>query len=109
MVDRDVRKAENESLFRDVNERVEDTAIRWGTSEGRIAFLCECADLECTDRVELTVPEYERVRAEPAHFVISPGHADPAFEVVTATFPGFEVVAKLGAAAARAEADDPRA
>jgi hypothetical protein len=107
-VDREGRKASNESLFREVNERVEDTAIRWGTADGMIAFLCECADLECSERVELTVRQYEHIRSEPAQFVLVPGHADPTLEVVTERSPGFEVVTKIGQAAARAEADDPR-
>lgn len=107
-MERDARKAENESLFREVNERVEDTAIRWGTAESRIAFLCECSDLDCIARVELTIGEYEQVRADGARFVVAPGHADPTVEVVTKKLPGFEVVTKLGGAATRAEADDPR-
>jgi hypothetical protein len=107
-VDREARKAENEGLFRDVNERLEDTAIRWGAAESRIAFLCECADLDCVDRVELTVPQYEHVRADGTQFVVALGHADPEVEVVSETFPDFEVVTKLGEAATRAEADDPR-
>jgi len=107
-VDRDVRKAENESLFRDVNERVEDTVIRWGTADGRISFLCECADLDCAERIELTLGEYEHVRAEAAQFVVCPGHANAAFEVVTERYPGYEVVTKLGEAATQAEIDDPR-
>jgi hypothetical protein len=107
-VDRDARKAENESLFRDVNERLEDTALRWGSAEHKIAFLCECADLECIDRVELTVAQYEHVRASPTRFAIVPGHADPALEDVTERYPDVEVVTKRGEAATRAEVDDPR-
>jgi hypothetical protein len=107
-VDRDVRKANNESLFREVNERVEDTAIKWGTAENRIAFLCECSDLECTTRIELTVPQYEHVRAEPTQFFVAHGHMDPEVEAITETFPSYDIVTKHGQAAARAEADDPR-
>ena len=109
MVDRDVRKAENESLFRNVNERIEDTAVRWGTADETIAFVCECSNIDCTVRVELRIPEYEQLRGDPAQFVVAPGHADLAIEEVVQTFRHFEVVRKLGAAAAQAEADDPRA
>jgi hypothetical protein len=82
--------------------------VRWGTADGTIAFLCECSDLECTERVELTIGQYEDVRKDPASFLIVPGHVDPQIEVVTESLPGYEIVTKLGQAAARAEADDPR-
>ena len=59
------RAAANESLFRHVNERIEDTAVRWGTTESGIEAVCECDDLDCEGRIHLTVREYEMVRANP--------------------------------------------
>ena len=44
--------AENENLFRRVNERVEDQAT---ADEDRVEFVCECADVDCHERVLLTL------------------------------------------------------
>jgi hypothetical protein len=103
----EVRKATNESLFREVNERIETTARHFG-SGGSFEAVCECADVACTDRIELTVAEYEEVRAHPARFVIVPGHEDPEVDRVTAERGAYTLVEKVGNARVVAEAQDPR-
>ena len=52
--------ARTESLFREVNERIAESAERFEADETK--FVCECADPTCTQRVEATLDEYERVR-----------------------------------------------
>ena len=37
-------------------------------------FGCECADLRCNARLELTGEERTRSRANPSHFWVRPGH-----------------------------------
>jgi len=37
-------------------------------------FMCECTVAGCGDMLELTLTEYERVRSEPAWFVVRPQH-----------------------------------
>jgi hypothetical protein len=76
------RIARTESLFRDVNERIAESADRFDSPSAE--FVCECADQTCTDRVEATLDEYERVRADPTHFLVRPGHEDTRVERVLA-------------------------
>ena len=103
---REERVARNETLFREVNERIKDV------SEGTASesdFVCECGDAECTEPVSLTPVEYEEVRSDPTHFAILPGHVHPDIEVVIARNDRFAVVAKNDPQAARiAVREDPR-
>jgi hypothetical protein len=104
---REERLAKNEVLFRSVNERIEQQAIRFGGLDA-YEFICECATRECIDRVALTLREYEHVRAEGTRFVVVPGHANVEVELVVEQAPGYHVVEKDGAAGVLAELTDPR-
>ena len=70
--------ARTESLFREVNERIAETAERFDADETE--FVCECADPTCTHRVEATLQEYERVREDGATFLLVNGHEDERVE-----------------------------
>ena len=102
------RVAGNESLFRLVNERVEETHDRFGMT-GTQDYFCECGDAGCTDRVRLTREEYERVRSHPRRFAIVPGHDIPEVEDVVELHGSYGVVEKIGLAGEVAERRDPRA
>jgi hypothetical protein len=90
------RRALNEALFRDVNERIAESAENFGADETE--FVCECADPNCTDRVPATLAEYERVRANPTTFLLAPGHNEPDIERVVSERRRFHVVEKVQAA-----------
>src|SRR5947208_1090693 len=60
-MDNPERKARTESAFRDVNERIAENAQRFDS--GSTEFICECNDSACSERIEVTLGEYERVRA----------------------------------------------
>jgi len=64
------RIAEIESLFRDVNEHIVETAERFDA--GRANFYCECDDSSCYERVEVPLDDYEEVRGEGTHFIVRP-------------------------------------
>jgi hypothetical protein len=101
------RVGQNEALFREINDRIE--AGRWpGDESERLAFCCECSMLGCNVLVELTRPEYERMRALPRRFVLVPGHELPDVEVVVVREPGYLIVEKVGEAGRVAESTDPR-
>ena len=102
------RLAENESLFRSVNELIEAAATRAVVDDHVFEFLCECADSECMVLLPLNVHEYERVRAEPSQFLVAPGHGLPELEIVVARHDTYEVVRKLGEAADYVAKRDPR-
>jgi hypothetical protein len=101
-------RARKEELFRQVNERIEDASQTVPATEPTMVFLCECDDLECHGKVEVTRAECESVRAEPTHFIVLPYHVDPEVEHVVFSDDRFGVVEKEGAAARDAQTHDPR-
>jgi hypothetical protein len=76
----EVRIARTESLFRNVNERIAESAARFDAGDAE--FVCECSDQTCTDRVAATLDEYEQVRADATRFLLRPGHEDTRVERV---------------------------
>lgn len=104
---REERLAKNEVLFRSVNERIEQQAIRFGGLD-EYEFICECALRSCTERVSLTLSQYEHVRAEGVRFFVVPGHANAEVELVVERTPNFDVVEKDGVAGLVADFADPR-
>jgi len=100
------RAARNESMFREVNEGIEDAAA--GLATWHAEFLCECHDLSCTESISLTLPEYVAVRARGDRFVLVPGHEEEALERVVEQNDRYAVVEKLGVGAEVARGLDPR-
>jgi hypothetical protein len=109
MAEQEVRMARTEALFRDVNERIAETAQRFDSDETQ--FVCECADPECTERVHATLDEYEQVRGDATQFLLVPGHEDMRIErIVERPRRRFAVVKKFNTVVARTVRRlDPRA
>jgi hypothetical protein len=103
---REKRLAQNEALFREVNERVRDAGEPGAV--GTTEYLCECANVDCTYRVTLTSAEYEAVRADPKQFVVLPSHNTPEVEQLVAKRETHWVVRKSGEAGEYVENLDPR-
>jgi hypothetical protein len=102
------RLARNETFFRDVNDRIEDTAAAFGP-DARYDFICECAEITCDDVITLTLAEYAQVREQPTRFVVKAGHEVPEYEAVVDRLDGSLVIEKLGEAGeAAAELDSRR-
>lgn len=99
-----VKAARNQAFWPEVNERIGAVAE---TSE-HMEFVCECADLDCTETLNLTVAEYEHIRSSGVLFPIAIGHEFPQFENVVEENEGYVVVEKIGIAAEEAEKLDPR-
>jgi hypothetical protein len=87
--------AENEALFRQVNERVVGSERRPAET---FEIVCECADTQCMEHLRVTTEVYERTRSEPTDFLLKPGHAKPEYETVIDANEEFELVRKTGAA-----------
>jgi hypothetical protein len=97
----------NEAVLRDVNEGIKRG--QWpGEEDAPIGFRCECSRLGCNQLIELTIREYERVRADPRRFFVAPGHELSDAERVVAAETGYVIVEKVRAAGERAEERDPR-
>ena len=106
---RETRLARNETLFREVNERIESAVGRANRHDDHVyEFLCECSNADCTLLLPLTIAEYEAVRNDPRQFIVAPGHDLPEIESVVARNAGYQLVLKHGEAAAYAIERDER-
>jgi hypothetical protein len=105
---RRVRAAQNQALFREVNERIGALAGRWVAAEAPL-YVCECLDPECAQTIRIAQDDYERVRQSPTRFFVIPGHEDRAVETVVEKTDHYYVVRKIGEAGETAAALDRRA
>jgi hypothetical protein len=99
------RAARNESLFREMNERIEDLAGNASFS----LFVCECMNESCDDAVSVTLEEYEYVRSEANRFIVLRGHEIDEVDEVVESCDRYLIVAKRGVGQRVAEELDPRA
>ncbi len=79
---RSTRIADNESRFREINERLRGDLRSLPATDEPIDFVCECGRLDCAQRVRLTLDEYEAVRSGSLDFLVVPGHQLPDVEDV---------------------------
>ena len=93
MSDDNVKRARTESLFRDVNERIAERPQRFDADATE--FVCECADPDCTHRLEETLEEYEDVRSDGTTFMLEPGHEHEDIERIVERRGRFHVVEKV--------------
>lgn len=107
MSERERRIAENEAIFRSVNERVEALHATLATVTDPLHVVCECGTRSCTERISIPTKAYSEVREDPTLFVTKPGHDFPETESVASKHERYWVVRKhpgLPAAIARATA-----
>jgi hypothetical protein len=96
--------AHNQALIREVNERIVQVAEDAAHPE----FLCECADTNCVEMIELSIAEYESIRSSPVRFPVKLGHDYPEFERVVEEREHYAIVEKFGEAASIVKTLDPR-
>jgi len=111
------RQARNEAQVRDINERIESfdkSFEEQGYSDGLMTFEfhCECGAGEgnaagCEEQVEMTLKDYEEVRAQNDRFVVRPGHETPELENIVRRTEEYVIVDKKPPAEPLV-ADDPR-
>jgi hypothetical protein len=105
------RIARNDATFREANERIEAVADEHGFGDP-VPFICECAELRCTELIQLPIEEYRYVRTNPRWFINVPGHqvAMQGAGSVVEERDGYLIVEKEGHAGEVAEelARDPR-
>jgi hypothetical protein len=103
-MDRNGRLARNETIFREVNERIEE----FTREDEWLDIVCECGNPDCQEPLRVTIAEYERVRQGPTDFLVAPGHAISGIEVIVTGTDRFEVVRKRPGEGELARATDPR-
>ncbi len=109
MDERERRIAQNEAIFREVNEGIERAHERWaGVEAAPLEIVCECGYADCTQRIRLAVEQYEAVRAHPARFIVVAGHELPDVEQVVGSVDDANVVEKTGESAPFVAERDPR-
>jgi hypothetical protein len=115
MADRTVDVAEraalNEDRFRKVNEQIKpaNAATAW-FGPPMPDWLCECANDDCMTAVQMSVAEYEAVRANSTHFFVAPSteHLAPGLERIVERHDRYWVVEKIGGAQALVDRLDER-
>jgi hypothetical protein len=103
------RMAENESRFRDANEKIEEAARRLEPDGPSIPFVCECGRPDCFQTLRLTLDDYGLARENPRYFICVPGHqltGNGLGRIVHETSK-FVIAEKTGVAGAVAEERDP--
>jgi hypothetical protein len=98
--------AKTEARFRDVNERLAESAGRLGLQEADL--VCECADPSCGHRLATPLEDYENVRGDGALFLVAPEHEEQEHEQVVESRPGYRIVEKLKGVGAAARRLNPR-
>jgi len=102
---REQRLAENEILFRRVNERIAELTDSW---PGELDLVCECANEDCHQVLHLSVEEYELLRRNPRRFAVLPGHEILEIETVVERHRQYLIVEKYAETHLQVEQADLR-
>lgn len=108
--ERAARIAQNEAIYRSVNEKIEDLNRAFAPVLETMSIVCECGDSSCATQIEVDIATYERVRADSVLFFVLPGHEITDVEDVVEERDHYVIVRKsrpTGQAIARET--DPRA
>ena len=107
---RSARAGRNQALYREVNGRVREMNEAFDAFLPLGEWICECANEECFETIEMTHEEYEVVRAGGTRFFVKPddAHVFPEAEITTERRERYWIVEKVGVAAAIAQREDPR-
>jgi hypothetical protein len=99
-----------QSMFRDVNERVNAMRRSRAVWVPSAEWVCECAEETCSERLLMTPEEYEELRSNPTRFAVAPDdvHVFPEAERIVEKRERYWVVEKVGEAAKVAKDQDVR-
>lgn len=102
---RESKLADNEIMFRQVNERIVELTDMWSED---LNGVCECADTACAAVLHISHDEYKQLRQNPRRFAVLPGHAVPDIEEIVERHDTYDVVEKHVEAHEQVEAVEPR-
>jgi hypothetical protein len=107
MDERAARLADNGAVFRAGNEAIALNVGARKNPTARYGYLCECGNDQCFEPVQLTMIEYNAVRAGgPTRFFVVPGHHDPtAGEILVGELEGYLIIERAAGDGAIVESD----
>ena len=88
------RVADNEVLFRTVNDRLEDLNEGVSNVTDTFCIVCECGDISCSEQITISSDEYTRLRSQPTDFAVMRGHEAADSENVVERYEAYDVVRK---------------
>jgi hypothetical protein len=97
------RAAQNELVFRTVNEQILSITERFASLLADVDVVCECADPACVSTIRIATSTFANVRATKETFIVLPGHERPDVEHVVEQTRHYVVVGKAAQAVTDAE------
>jgi hypothetical protein len=94
MDERKRRIAENEAIFRAVNDQIRGVTATLASTGETITVVCECGTSSCTDQFDVGLADYARVRSDSTLFLTRPGHDFPETETVVEKSERYWIVQK---------------
>jgi hypothetical protein len=95
--ERQLRAAQNQLLFRSVNERIQELGEKILNAVAQLDFACECDNPECHKAIPMPIEEFAAIDRQHNRFIVCLGHDDLEVEDVVATHDSYVIVAKRGA------------
>jgi hypothetical protein len=92
--EREARAAQNELVFRAVNEQIVKMTDRFREQLSDIDIVCECSDTTCVGTIRVKADEFVKIERTEASFLVLPGHEDESIELVIDRRDGYVVVSK---------------
>ena len=92
--DREERAAQNELVFRAVNEQIMKMTERFRAQLSDVDIVCECADAQCVGTIRVAFDEFAELERQSGTFLVLPGHEAPDVEDVVERTRTYVVVRK---------------
>jgi hypothetical protein len=97
--ERQRRAAQNQLLFRSVNEQIVGMTEKFRADLSDINLVCECWSPSCTGTIRCRLEEFELLDRAGNMFIVLPGHEDLLVENVVDASNGYVIVRKRELAA----------
>jgi hypothetical protein len=101
------RMAENEVVFRNANRAIQEGFDKLATMSDedgaepvhvnptmKLQFLCECSDENCTDRIQISLNDYNDIHTSAKRFIIIDGHDVQQIERIVERRDAYTIVEK---------------
>ena len=92
--EREARAAQNELVFRAVNEQIVKMTDRFRAQLADIDIVCECANTSCVGTIRINADEFAKIERVEGRFLVLPGHEDETVERVVERLEDYVIVWK---------------